>query len=366
MNCVRIKQNRVDCSIKIALPDSSFKLVSVSLTVSKSPEADEPDQIYGLTAKQEVSKVNKSNKVNKININFLKRIYNSSKIQTWLLRRYDKVFQILQKQLINLLKKVENYVNIDMENNREEKYMYSFEKKEEVIKQFKSGKKVLHVHRETRIPVNILSIWKEEADLRLKIRALIKSGNLNEAKTEVEKLDKDSVIRFGFLKKIAKIEGDREGEVNNAREIFRKQPDDVSAITGLLEILIEEGDRTKEEDELLEKLQHRTYENNKERRALKYLGITISRLVKESIAEGDLDEEIRLLNKLLKLNPNNKRVKASLNRAIREQERQSASLNSPKSMQERGAEFRERLNSKTSQIDFKSSEIQGKEVVREK
>lgn len=94
--------------------------------------------------------------------------------------------------------------------------------------------------------------------------------------------------------------------------------------------------------------------------------VTISELVREAIESEDFEEEIRLLNKLLKMHPNSKRAKASLDRAIQEQERQSTSLNSPKSMQERGAEFRGRLNAKTSQIDFKSSEIQGKEVVREK
>ena len=134
----------------------------------------------------------------------------------------------------------------------------------------------------------------------------------------------------------------------------------------LLVKLLNEGDRTQEEDELLERLLSIKPKGSKERWRVKYVGVTISELVREAIESEDFEEEIRLLNKLLKMHPNSKRAKASLDRAIQEQERQSTSLNSPKSMQERGAEFRGRLNAKTSQIDFKSSEIQGKEVVREK
>lgn len=124
-------------------------------------------------------------------------------------------------------------------------------------------------------------------------------------------------------------------------------------------MLLEEGDRTPEEDELLERLMSIPPKGSKEKWRVKYVGVTISGLVREAIEAEDFEEEIRLLNKLLKIHPNNKRAKASLERAKLEQKRQAASLNGPKSMKERGSEFRGRLNERTPQVTAKAGNEQG-------
>ena len=243
--------------------------------------------------------------------------------------------------------------------------MYSFEDKEEVIRQFKGGRKVLDMHKKTGIPVDTLAMWKEEADLRLKIRSLIKSGGLEEAKKEVESLDEDSVIRFCYLKKISKLEGDREGEVANLEEILAREPDNLRAIAGLLEILLEEGNRTPKEGELLERLLSIKPKSMKEKNAIKYVAVTIRKLIRESIVEGDLDEEIRLLNELLQINPNDVRANISLHRAKAEKELKGETWIQTMSGKEKRLALRERLKEKTPQVTIKEDENRAPEVEKE-
>ena len=110
--------------------------------------------------------------------------------------------------------------------------MYSFEEKEEVIKKFKEGHRLKKVHEETGIPEDVLETWKEEADLILRIKALIKVGNLEEARNELEKLNSsdNEIIKFEYLIDISRLEGDTEGEKNNLREILERKPDDIKSI----------------------------------------------------------------------------------------------------------------------------------------
>lgn len=123
-------------------------------------------------------------------------------------------------------------------------------------------------------------------------------------------------------------------------------------------ILLEEGDGTKEEDELLDRITKIQPKNSKERWRVKYVGVTISRLIQESIEAGDVEEEIRLANKMLKLNPNSKRTKKTLERAKLEQKIQNASFNRQMSMKERGQEFRNGLNTGVSQVMPKTDDEQ--------
>lgn len=110
--------------------------------------------------------------------------------------------------------------------------MYSFEEKEEVIKQFKGGRKIEYMHEATGIPIDTLILWKEEADLRLRIKNLIKASDYEEAKKEIEKLNSpdNDIIKFTHLKRIAYLEGDIEGEKNNLREILKRNPNDIKVI----------------------------------------------------------------------------------------------------------------------------------------
>lgn len=107
--------------------------------------------------------------------------------------------------------------------------MYSFEEKEEVIRQLKCGRKVKYIHEMTGIPEDVLIAWKEEADLRLKIKGLIKAGEFEEAKKEIEKLDNE-IIKFADLKRIAYLKKDVDGEKDNLREILKRNPNDIKAI----------------------------------------------------------------------------------------------------------------------------------------
>lgn len=231
--------------------------------------------------------------------------------------------------------------------------MYSFEEKEGIIQRFKEGNTIEKLHRKTGIPVDILEIWKKEFELRKDIKRLIANGEIAEAKEEIAKLDPISAgpIRMSYLAKIGYIEKDMAAIIENLEGILEVEPDNLKAMSQLIVLRLADGE--KEEESLLERFVEITPKNKNERKIKDYVASKISSLIREAIETEDLDEEIRLLNWQLRINPNNVRAKRSLEVATVEKRKQAR-------MQER-VPLSERIH-----VDVLGKPKQGHEVPSDK
>ena len=174
--------------------------------------------------------------------------------------------------------------------------MYSLKEKENIIKKIKKKANIDELVLTTGISKTTILKWKKELELRQYIRKLIYSGNLEEAKKEVEKIKGkvNEPIRNSLLIKIAREEGDLETEKRLLDRLLEIDPNNVKAISNRIRIAREEGDL-----ETQKRLLDRQFEL--EPNDVKAMSSRI-RIARE---EGDTETRKRLLDRLLELEPNN-------------------------------------------------------------
>ena len=190
--------------------------------------------------------------------------------------------------------------------------MYSLKEKENIIKKIKKKANIDELVLTTGISKTTILKWKKELELRQYIRKLIYSGNLEEAKKEVEKIKGkvNEPIRNSLLIKIAREEGDLETE--------KRLLDSVISIIGRIEIAREERKRNIDteinidiERKLLDRLLELEPNNIK----------AISSRIAIAREKGDTETRKRLLDRLLELEPNNiKAISSRIRIAIKEKD----------------------------------------------
>lgn len=113
-----------------------------------------------------------------------------------------------------------------------------------VMNLFKEGYSAQGVHNRFNMPMDLLSKWEREWNIRKNINNLIIQGYLDEAKKEVERLegDENEIIRCSILTKIASQEGDVEEQKRQLDRHLELEPDNAMIITYRMDIAKNESD----------------------------------------------------------------------------------------------------------------------------
>ncbi len=113
-----------------------------------------------------------------------------------------------------------------------------------VMNLFKEGYSAQGVHNRFDMPMDLLSKWEEEYEIRRHIKSLIIEGYFDEAKKEVERLegDENETVRCSILTKIASLDGDVEEKKRLLDRHLELEPNNTTVMTYRMDIAKKEGD----------------------------------------------------------------------------------------------------------------------------
>ena len=210
-----------------------------------------------------------------------------------------------------------------------------------VMNLFKEGYSAQGVHNRFDMPMDLLSKWEEEYEIRRHIKSLIIEGYFDEAKKEVERLegDENETVRCSILTKIASLDGDVEEKKRLLDRHLELEPNNTTVMTYRMDIAKKEGDFKTFKELLYRKLSVQPH-NTRIRSAL--IGMATNakdfeereRLLYEQLEyesdnvetllnvlrcanhhnHKDIDELIKLGEKILAIDPENQEAKYILER----------------------------------------------------
>ena len=181
--------------------------------------------------------------------------------------------------------------------------MYSYKVKNEIEERIKANEDLEQISKDTQISISTLNKWKKEIEIRKKAKRLIKEGNIEEARIEINKLSPKSnrIVILSLEMLIAKQKGNQEEEKELLEKILKVENDNVQVMISLIGIAIKEKNRNREK-ELSEKILEIEPNNV----------IAMYTLTKIAREEKNRNREKELLEKILNVDPDNARTMINL------------------------------------------------------